>query len=245
MKRLLILAGTAEARQIARTIADWEGLNATLSLAGATRYPQRLALPTRIGGFGGSQGFRDYLQTQKIDAVLDVTHPYASEITPRSWAICQAEGIPYLHLLRPPWTASPGDLWTEIQQEEEATDHIHPPATVFLATGRQTLKRFEGLGKCKLICRQIDPPDGPFPFPNGEYLVGRPPFSIEDETDLFRRLAIDWLVVKNAGGAASETKLVAARELGIPVLMIARPPLTDCPRVDTIDGALNWIRELP
>jgi precorrin-6A/cobalt-precorrin-6A reductase len=112
---------------------------------------------------------------------------------------------------------------------------------VFLATGRQTLEAFAGLADCRLICRQIDPPDGPFPFPNGAYLLGRPPFSIADEVGQFTRLGVDWLVVKDAGGAASRTKLDAARDLGLPVLMIRRPPQPEAERVETVAAALDWL----
>ena len=121
---------------------------------------------------------------------------------------------------------------------------IAPGSTVFLATGRQTLEAFAGLSRCRLICRQIDPPDGPFPFPNGEFLVGRPPFSEADEVALFERLGVDWLVVKNAGGTPSRTKLDAARVLGIKVAMIARPPRPDAAIVETEAEAMAWVRDL-
>lgn len=216
---LLLLAGTGDARQIAKGLA---GGDVIASLAGATRGPAPLPIPTRVGGFGGEDGFRDFLDENGITAVLDATHPYAHRITDRSARICAELGLPFLQFLRPGWVAAPGDQWTEIAREEGAAALIPEGATVFLGTGRQTLERFANLTGRRVICRQIDPPEGPFPFPGGEFLIGRPPFSVEDEVALFDRLGVDWLVVKNAGGAASGTKLTAARHLGIPVLMIAR-----------------------
>ena len=123
-------------------------------------------------------------------------------------------------------------------------DHIEAGSTVFLATGKPTSVGFANLAACRLICRQIDHADEAFPFPNGEYLIGRPPFSIADEIALFRRLAIDWVVIKNAGGEASRSKLIAARELGLRVAMIKRPEMPDAPRVHTVDAALDWVRDL-
>lgn len=236
---LLILGGTGEGRQMAEALA---GRDAIVSLAGATRAPQGQALPVRIGGFGGSVGFAEYLESAGITAVLDATHPFAARITRRTATICAAKEIPYLQFLRPPWVAEPGDDWTEITKEEEAADHIPLGATVFLGTGRQTLERFANLQGRDVICRQIDPPVGPFPFPGGEFLIGRPPFSVADEVALFQSRKIDWLVVKNAGGAPSRTKLTAARQLGLPVLMLARPPQGDWPVVDTVAEALDWAR---
>jgi precorrin-6A/cobalt-precorrin-6A reductase len=43
---------------------------------------------------------------------------------------------------------------------------------------------------------------------------------------------------------ASATKLTAARELGIPVLMIARPPMPDAMRVATVGEAVSWVQSL-
>lgn len=238
---LLLLGGTGEARQIAERL---RGTDAVISLAGATRNPETQPLPARIGGFGGATGFEAYLRDAGVTAVLDATHPYAHRVTARTAEICRKAKVPYLQFLRPPWTAETGDQWIEIETEQSAAEHIPQGATVFLGTGRQTLERFANLAGREVICRQIDRPDKPFPFAGGRYLVGRPPFSVEDEVTLFRELGVDFLVVKNAGGAPSRSKLTAARQLGIPVLMIARPPQGDWPCVASVDAALAWVDAL-
>ncbi len=227
---VLVLAGSGEAKQIAAGLAE-TGIAAITSLAGTTRHPADQGLPVRVGGFGGADGFRAYLNEAGITAVLDATHPYAARITKRTAAICAEIGMPYCQVLRPPWTPEAGDDWTEIDREEDAAVYIHKWQTVFLGTGRLTLHRFKNLEGTRLICRLIDPPTEPFPFEGGEFLIGRPPFSITRETELFRLLNVDWLIVKNAGGIASRTKLTAAGDLGIPVLMIKRPPMPDAMRV--------------
>ena len=237
---LLLLAGTGDARRIATGL---QGADVIASFAGATRDPRPLPVPARTGGFGGADGFQAYLDAAGISAVLDATHPYATQITTRSAAICAARQLPFLQYLRPPWTAAPGDNWTEIADETAAADHIPKGATVFLGTGRQTLERFANLSGRRVICRQIDPPTAPFPFDGGEFLIGRPPFSEADERALFRRLGVDVLVVKNAGGTASATKLAAARALGLPVLMITRPAQGDWPVADSLDDAISWGRQ--
>jgi len=157
--------------------------------------------------------------------------------------VCAARALPYLRLERPAWTPDAGDDWTMIDREEEAASHVRPGATVFLATGRQTLAAFAGLRGCRVLCRQIDPPTAPFPFEGGEFVIGRPPFSVEREERLFAQLGVDWIVVKNAGGEESRSKLIAARNLGIPVLMIRRPPPVS-PRVETVEAALDWVRRM-
>ena len=240
---LLLLAGTTEARTVALELAE-AGIAAIASLAGATKEPGELAVPTRSGGFGGGATFEAFLDDKSITAILDATHPFAHRITRRTADIARRRTLPYLLLLRPEWEAEPGDRWMHIAREEDAAAHIPATATVFLATGRQSLLRFDNLADRRLICRQIDPPDAPFPYPNGAFLIGRPPFSVADEVALFRRLGIDWLVVKNSGGEASRTKLVAARKLGIRVAMIARPEPPACARVETAGQAIAWVRRL-
>ena len=240
---LLLLAGTSEARKIAWGLST-RGTAAIASLAGATRSPDPLPLPTRVGGFGGQAGFEAFLRENAITAVLDATHPFAAAITGRTARVCAALSMPYLHLLRPEWRPEPGDRWTDIGSEQEAATHIPPGSTVFLATGRLTLDRFSGLQGCRVLCRQIDPPTAPFPFEGGEFIISRPPFSVQREVDLFGALGVDWLVVKNAGGAESRTKLVAARQLDIPVLLLRRPPMPDALRVETVQAALDWVASL-
>ncbi len=240
---VLLLAGTGQALQIAGAFAK-QDIQAIASLAGATRAPKDTGLPTRIGGFGGAEGFRTFLKEENISAVLDATHPFAARISMRSALLCEEEKIPYCQLLRQEWVPEAGDLWTMIDREEDASSEIEDGLTVFLATGRQTLDRFANLASCRLICRQIDPPDREFPFPNGEFLIGRPPFSVEEEVNLFTRLSVDWLIVKNAGGEAPKSKLIAARELGIRVAMIRRPAQPDAVRVETVDAALEWVLSL-
>lgn len=240
---LLLLAGTREARDIAQGLAA-QNTPAIASLAGATRDPVPLAITTRTGGFGGAGGFGEFLERAGITAILDATHPFASQISARSFEVARVHKIPYLQVLRPPWSPQKDDRWTMVASGEQAADYIAPDSTVFLATGRQSLGRFENLSKCRLICRQIDPPDTRFPFENGEFLIGRPPFSVTDEVALFKQLAVDWLIVKNAGGCTSRTKLDAARQLGIPVIMLDRPPKIGAPVVENVKDALSWFRGL-
>jgi len=236
---LLILSGTREGREISQQLHA-KNRPVIASLAGATRSPRAQDVPTRVGGFGGADGFETFLKDNAIHAVIDATHPFANAITRRSADICARLNIPFCLFERPAWTPEELDNWTLIPDETEAARFIPNGSTVFLATGRQTLERFENLSTCRLICRQIDPPTGPFPFENGEFLIGRPPFSVEHEIALFKKLGVDWLIVKNAGGKASFSKLEAARALGLPVAMIERPKQPDVFKVAEIDAVVEW-----
>lgn len=241
---LLLLAGTGEARELARALAA-RGVPAVASLAGATCAPNAFDLPLRVGGFGDEAGFRAFLAEAGIAAVLDATHPFAARISLRTARVCDEVSIPYIQFLRPEWRPSRGDLWHHVGSEKEVGRLVAPGATVFLATGPARLDRFAGLGHAgRLICRRIDPPEAPFPFSNGSFLVGRPPFIENEEIRLFKQLRVDLLVTKNAGGAGGWPKLAAARALRLPVAMIARPPRPDAPRVTSVAAALDWVGAL-
>ena len=244
MRRVLLLAGTREARQIAGALSELPDVEVIASFAGATAAPQSLGVPTRIGGFGGGEAFAHYLRAERIDAVLDATHPFAARMSHRSRAICSETGVPYAQVLRPEWRPGRGDDWVFLDDESEAPRHIAKGSTVFLATGRQTLGRFGGLRESTLYVRRIESAPEGFPFPRGGWVVGRPPFPVEDEIRLFERLGIDWLVVKNAGGEASRSKLDAARELGVRVAMIRRPVQPDGVTLEHVEAAVDWVRRL-
>jgi len=236
---ILLLAGTAEARRLAVLLAD-RRIPAIASLAGATREPAPLPLPTRIGGFGGAEGFRAFLDAHPVPAVIDASHPFAARITARTHAVCAARALPLLRLERPAWTPEPGDRWTHVADEAEASRLIPPDATVFLATGRQSLPAWANLQARAAYLRVIDPATEPFPLP-GAYVTARPPFDVPAEAALFKRLAITHLVVKDAGGPDSRPKLDAARDLGLDVLILRRPDPPEGLRVVlTVEEALAW-----
>ncbi|MBT8410794.1 MAG: cobalt-precorrin-6A reductase [Octadecabacter sp.] len=240
---VLLLAGTAEAKRIAWGLAD-SGLNVVASLAGATRDPEPLPVPTRIGGFGGEAEFRAYLMENGVTAVVDATHPFASRITARTARVCAELRMPYLQVLRPVWQPEEGDRWIMIDRPEEAVAHIPKGDCVFLATGRQTIPQFANLEGRRILVRVIDPPTEPFPFEGGEFIIGRPPFPVAREKALFEALGVEWLVVKNAGGQGGRAKLDAARALGLPVVMINRAAVPDAPFVDTAEAAVAWVKSL-
>lgn len=241
---VLVLAGTREGREVAAGLAA-RAIPVLASLAGRTRRPLEPGVPLRTGGFGGAQGFRDTVAAQGITAVIDATHPFAEEITARTARLCREDGLPHLILRRPGWQPQPGDDWTRIVREADLAAHVPRGATLFLATGPQRLEAFTGLEGRRVLCRRIDPAPGPFPYENGDWVVSRPPFSVEDETALFALLGVDVLATKDSGGEDGRAKLEAARALGLRVVLLDRPRLPEGARVvETVEEALHWAEGL-
>lgn len=239
----LVLAGTHEARVICDALAAKQ-VPALASLAGATRRPATLAIETRIGGFGGASGFRTFLNEQGIRWVIDATHPFASQMTKTAAQVCAQIKTPHVIVQRPGWEPVDDDNWHFVDRVAQLNALIEHGATVFLGTGRQVLPEYHSLTERKLLCRVIDEPTQPFPFEGGAYLVGRPPFSVQEEVELFKKHKVDWLVVKNSGGSGGISKLIAARILGLPVAMLNRPNVPDACVVTDTDQALNWLKDI-
>jgi precorrin-6A/cobalt-precorrin-6A reductase len=239
---VLILGGTAEARELAGRLAGRPGLRVVSSLAGRVRAPARPAGEVRIGGFGGAAGLADWLTGQQAAAVIDATHPFAQQISANAAAACQRTGTPLLGLIRPPWTPGPADVWHEAGSLPAAAQLL--PALgrrVFLTTGRQGLEAFAPLDQLWFLIRCVDPPSGPLP-PARQVILARGPYDAAAERDLLRRHQIDVLVTKNSGGELTAGKLTAAREAGLPVVMIRRPDRPAAVRCGCAADAESWLR---
>ena len=245
--RVLILGGTGEAARLARLLASRTDLDVITSLAGRTRRPAALPGRVRTGGFGGVEGLSAYLASERVDAVVDATHPYAEVISRHAACACGALGIPRVQLWRPAWFPIEGDRWLRVASAGAAAravadTRVSENGCVFLSTGAGDVQAFGSLRTTRFLTRLVDAPAAPLPLAKCELVVARGPFTVADERRLFREHRVELLVSKNSGGAATYPKLVAARELRIPVVMIDRPdPVPDGCRVETVEEALGWL----
>ncbi len=243
--RVLLLGGTTEAGQLAAAL-DKAGIDAVYSYAGRTASPISQPVATRIGGFGGVAGLMAYLRAEKITHVVDATHPFAATMSRNAVTACADSGHRLIALERPPWSEGPGDLWTHVADEAAAADTLpDEPWTVFLAIGRQRLAIFAGKPQHRYILRTVDPPAEPQPLPHAQVILARGPFDVAGDTALLQDHRVDLIVAKNAGGTGAEAKLVAARNLGVPVLMIDRPALPLRRTVATVAEVMDWLHHAP
>ncbi|MGW8065346.1 cobalt-precorrin-6A reductase [Streptomyces ziwulingensis] len=222
---VLILGGTTEARRLAADLAARPGVRVTTSLAGRVSRPGSVAGEVRTGGFGGPEGLAAWLREQRVDALVDATHPFAETITANAARAAAATGTPAVVLRRPGWQPGPDDRWHPVASLAGAADVL--PALgrrVLLTTGRLGLAAFAHLTGLHFVTRSVEPPDPPLP-PDTHVLLARGPFTVAGETALLLEHRIDVLVTKDSGGGATEAKLTAARELALPVVMVRRPPL--------------------
>ncbi|MEM9634070.1 MAG: cobalt-precorrin-6A reductase [Pseudomonadota bacterium] len=239
--RILLLAGTQEARQLASRIAvEFPELRLTASFAGAVRDLPDLGVPTRVGGFGGVEGLVHFLRSQSISLIIDATHPFAAQMSRNAVSAAETLSIPVIRLERPTWQAESRDIWQSVASVTEAADTLSPGARAFLAIGRKEIQTFTHRPDIYGLARMIEPPSPPLPE-NWDLILSRPPQSADEEVDLLAAHRITHVVTKNSGGERSYAKIEAARRLQLPVIMIERPKLPD---VETVQCVAEAVREI-
>ncbi|WP_431202367.1 cobalt-precorrin-6A reductase [Bradyrhizobium betae] len=240
MNRALILGGIADASLLAAEIAR-AGIDAVYSYGGRTRAPADQPLTTRMGGFGGVSGLADYIRREGITHVIDATHPFAAEMSRHAVAACAETGTPLIALERAPWAMASVDNWIEVADVDAAVAALPTaPAKVFLAIGRQHIAPFAAKLQHAYTLRFVDPPEAPLPFP-ADVIVSRGPFTLDGELEMMRKRGIAWIVARNSGGDGARAKIDAARMLGLPVIMIARPRLPERLRVESVTEVMQWL----
>ena len=241
-RRILILGGTTEARELAGALAGRPELDVRISLAGRTAQIVPQPVPLRVGGFGGIEGLARHLDAERIDALIDATHPFASQISRHADAAARARGIPFVTLRRPEWCAQAGDRWTLVDDVPAAVAALGAaPRRVFLALGRKEIAPFERAPQHFYLVRSVDPVDPPLAVRDAVYVLERGPFSAELDRTLLEQHGIDVVVARNSGGDAAYAKIAAARALALPVLLLRRPAAPDVPAVASVAEAVAWL----
>lgn len=246
---VLILGGTAEARALA-ALLHAEAIPVITSLAGRVKNPALPVGEVRIGGFGGVDGLISWLGEHQCSAVVDATHPFAQNISANAARALAITDVRMLTVRRPQWDRQPGDEWIDVPDIGSAAHTVATLSSrrrglrVFLTTGRQDVDVFSPIDSAWFLIRLVDPPEHNVPS-HSQIMRSRGPYTISGERELLREYAIDVLVTKNSGGELVRAKLDAARELGLPVIMVARPAAARRgEQVRTVSEAAQWVRAL-
>jgi precorrin-6A/cobalt-precorrin-6A reductase len=238
---ILLLGGTTEAGGLAQLLAAHPAMRVTLSLAGRTQHPVLPPVPHRIGGFGGASGLAQWMRDHQVTALVDATHPFASVMPYNAAKAAQATHTPILALRRPPWQPVSGDNWLQVDSHADAIAALgKTEKRIFLTVGRLELGAYAAAPQHFYAVRTIDPLQSK-PLPNAVWITGRGPFSVAGETALITSHQLGMVITKNSGGHATRAKLDAARALGIPVILLRRPPKPPVEETATAEQAMRWI----
>ncbi|MBX9713934.1 MAG: cobalt-precorrin-6A reductase [Pseudomonadaceae bacterium] len=232
MSRILLLGGVGDALAIARRLAPQD----IYSLAGLGKVPADLPCQVRVGGYGGAEGLAAFMAAEGIDLLLDITHPYAAQISANAARAAELSGVPCWALRRPGWQAGGGDDWREVTDWAALSAALEPFQRPLFTLGREPLAHLHEIPLSQYwTVRCLDDYPG---TPRARVIGARGPFNLADERALFAAGQFDVLISKNSGSSATEPKLQVARELGLPVLLLARPPL---PAVDRQFSAVEEV----
>lgn len=241
MSTILILGGTTEASALAAQLAS-RGDTATLSYAGRVAQPRAQPIPVRVGGFGGIDGLADYLADHHVTHLVDATHPFAAQISANAVAAAARVGVAHIALTRPAWAPVAGDRWTHVADIDAAVAALAgSPRRILLALGRMHVDAFAAQPQHHYLLRFVDAPVRPPGLRDHHLIVDRGPFDAAGDQRLMEAHRIDLIVCKNAGGTGAQAKLLAARALALPVMMIDRPLLPQRREVHAVDDVLNWL----
>ncbi len=221
-KTILILGGTAEAAALAAHLSD-KGLQVVTSLAGRTREPAPLKGKTRTGGFGGPEGLASYIRDNGVALLVDMTHPFATQISANARKAAELSGIKLIAWQRPAWSKLEGDNWLEVDNLAAAVPAIPSGARVLLALGSQHIAPFAARDDVHFLVRMVDTPANLLSLSDHELLIAKPG-PVEEEFALLSARKITHIVCRNSGGKASYTKIAAARLLALQVIIVKRHP---------------------
>ena len=250
-KKLLVLAGAAEARRLCDELSRLPQLEILASLAGRTTRPSRYLVPTRIGGFGGAEGLTNFVRSERFDAIIDATHPFAVQISCNAIAAAKKLGIPIGRLDRPEWIPERHDKWTFFDDLGQAVEMLPARSRVLAAVGGRSIEKphiadaLRSRADVVFLVRAFENPSSSPALANCRVLIERPSSSLEHERVLLRREKVTCVICRNSGGDAGRYKLDAAAECNLPVYMLSRPIPPKLPgsgvSFTNIDDLKQWI----
>lgn len=236
-KNILILGGTADARELADALSADPNLSVTTSLAGRTSKPAMPRGNVRSGGFGGPSGLAAHLTDKSVDLLIDATHPYAAQMSENAAKASAVAAVPCFRLERPAWVPKEAENWIQAQDHKAAAKALPRGARALVTIGRQFIAPFISRLDITVLARMIERPESKPRAPH-RIMLARPPFRLDDELLLLRTEHITHLVTKNAGGELLAPKIEAARQLGIEIVMIDRPKLPELEIARSVEQAL-------
>ncbi|MBU1176197.1 MAG: cobalt-precorrin-6A reductase [Alphaproteobacteria bacterium] len=240
--RILILAGTAESRDLARKLIARRH-EVTSSLAGHTGEPVLPEGRVRMGEFGSARAIADYLAEEKIELLIDATHAFAGAISAEAVEAAEKAGVPLFRLVRPAWPPIKGARLKHFSDISSAIKAVPTRKKALVTTGQRDLGTIAERPDADFLVRLIDPPKTPLPA-NAVLLLARPPYTLKSEMTLMGQNGITHLITKNSGSAETYAKLEAAASLGVTILMIDRPVLPEARSVHSVEEAIELVHEL-
>ncbi|NES83572.1 MAG: cobalt-precorrin-6A reductase [Moorea sp. SIO2B7] len=252
--RIWLIGGTSESARIAKAIAS-KKFPCTITVTTETAkslYPRLPHLRVRVGQLNYAQ-MRVFCSQEQIVAVVDASHPYAVVISQMAIAAAKERQIPYLRYERPQLenslTSAPSIIELDSFDTLLSGDYLLGER-VLLTIGYKTLPLFQPWQNQSTLFARILPSVNSLEvaikagFTPERIIALRPPISSELEKALWCQWQISLVVTKASGKAGGEeVKRCVAKELGIPLIVIARPKIVYPQQTRELDKMLEFCRQ--
>ena len=259
--RVLILGGTTQGRELAAQLARQQDSTVWYALAGRTQKPRVDGIPPKsilVGNLGGANGLTRFLREHRVHALIDATHPFAQKISRNACDASARASVPIARFERTPWIQGQNDNWHYVASTEAAIAFLLQPhfalryRKVLLTIGAAELPAWcnalgVGAHACvwrapKVIARSIEAPLCELPS-NFTNVRARGPFSVADESQLITDQRVELIVSKLSGGSTGYSKVLAARQRCVPMLMLTPPALPAAQSFSTVAQMIRWVTE--
>ena len=253
---ILVLGGTLEGREISGLLAaeGFEVLVSVVSGYGAELIPRDLPVNILVTQLDAPE-MEDLIAERDIRLIIDATHPYARVITDTAWKISEKTGIPYIRYERPPIAnkVQSDRVFRAGTYEEAAMMAVNTAETVFLTIGSRNLEPFIRIGRehQKRVVARVLPDAGvleqcaALSMSPKDIIAIQGPFSLEMNRIMLREFGAGVLVTKDSGSTGgTDKKIAAAADLGIPVIIVARPDYRGIPVTDRIELILQYAEKV-
>lgn len=234
--KIWLIGGTKDSVAIAKILAANKILF-IVSVATATAknlYPADTQVSV---GAMDRETMQSFCQQEKIEKIIDASHPYAVEVSLSAIAVATQLNIPYLRYERNNYnypgenSISNNSLITELDSFETLLlGNYLEGQKVLLTVGCKILPQFQAWQQRATLYARILPKmaslktalDAGF---TGDRLIAiRPPLSMACEKALWQQWNISLVITKASGKAGGEDiKRQVAADLDIPLIIITRP----------------------
>ena len=244
MTDLIIFGGTTEGRQLSEQLAD-SGLKVHVCVA--TEYGESLV--SRKDNIRISHerldvnGMIDLIRKEKVNAVVDATHPYAVIVSGNIKEACAASGAEYIRLLRKD-SHIDGDVIL-VKNVDGAVEYLKGTSgNILVATGSKELAKFtsiEGYAE-RVFARVLSLPEvveqcAKLGFVGKNLICMQGPFNEDLNYGMMKQLNIRYMVTKDSGSAGGfDEKMRAANRAGVDVILVGRPPEDGLSYEDVVKG---------
>ena len=250
---IFVAAGTQEGRELAGALLQ-AGYDVTASVVSSygekllKQYPRLIINDKPLD----EEALEDYIRQHGVRLFVDASHPYAANVSENAMRACRAANIPYIRYERASVPVDYDKAYPVESYEEAASTAARLGTTVFLTTGSRNLKAFvlSDVLKGHTIIARILPTAGVLKeceelgLTPKQIVALQGPFSEELNIALYRQYGADVVVTKNSGEiGGTDTKITAAKKLGLPVVMIDRPKLDYDVIAYTFEEVLNFAKE--